>query len=260
MESLETDWYNKIWTLDIQNQSWTEQTGKQVDFIVLVLKLTGRERILDLACGFGRHALEFARRGYSVVGIDITPTYVEYANAAAKAENLSARFYCMDIRDVAFENEFDVVLNMADGAVGYLENEEENNKIFAVIARTLKPGGRHLMDLMNGDYADTHFPCQLWDAGKNGLTLSKFEWNAETRILLYGQQDFPYGSTLTQPTFEKGCPQRLYTVEELRKRMTSNGMTLTAAYANFTDRVIHANEIQMEVCSQKNETVITSTC
>ena len=252
MKPLESDWYKKIWTLDIQNQSWTESTGTQVDFIIQVLKLTGRERILDLACGFGRHALEFARRGYSVVGVDITPAYVEYAETMARHENLTAQFYCMDIRDVGFQNEFDVVLNMADGAVGYLENEDENNKIFKVVAHALKPGGKHLMDLMNGEYADTHFPCQLWDAGKKSLTLSKFEWDAKTRILLYGQQDFPYGSPLTHPVFEKGCPQRLYTVNELRNLMAKNGMTVTDAYANFTDRAIHANEIQMEICSRKD--------
>ena len=252
MKPLEDDWYKKIWTLEIQHQSWTESTGKQVDFVIHVLKLTGRERILDLACGFGRHALEFARRGYSVVGIDITPAYVKYAAATAKAENLSARFYCMDIRDVAFQNGFDVVLNMADGAIGYLENESENNRIFTVIARALKPGGQHLMDLMNGEYADMHFPCQLWDSGEKGLTLSKFEWNAETRILLYGQQDFLYGNALSRPEFKNGCPQRLYTVDEIRKIMAANGMTLTAAYANFTDRAIHANEIQMEICSRKD--------
>lgn len=44
----------------------------------------GTEKILDLACGFGRHSLEFARRGYEVTGIDITPAYIDYANEQAK--------------------------------------------------------------------------------------------------------------------------------------------------------------------------------
>ena len=42
------------------------------------------------------------------------------------------------------------MLNMADGAIGYLEDDEENHKIFSVIAKALKKGGKHFMDIMNG--------------------------------------------------------------------------------------------------------------
>ena len=67
----QSDWYKNIWTLDVKNQPWTENTEHQVDFIIKALGLTGKERILDLACGYGRHALSFARRGYSATGVDI---------------------------------------------------------------------------------------------------------------------------------------------------------------------------------------------
>lgn len=63
MKAMEKDWYKKIWTLDIQNISWVEDTKHQVDYLIDKLELKGNERILDLACGFGRHSLEFARRG-----------------------------------------------------------------------------------------------------------------------------------------------------------------------------------------------------
>ena len=106
-----------------------------------------------LACGFGRHSLEFARRGYDVTGIDITPAYIDYANEQAKKENLNAKFICQDIRTITFDKEFDVVLNMADGAIGYLEDDGENHKIFSVIAKPLKNGGKHFMDIMNRSYA-----------------------------------------------------------------------------------------------------------
>ncbi len=60
-------WYKEIWTLDIKNHSWTEETKSQVDFLIKTLGLTGGEKILDLACGFGRHSLEFARRGFDML-------------------------------------------------------------------------------------------------------------------------------------------------------------------------------------------------
>ena len=79
MKSMNKEWYKKAWTMDIQNMSWVEDTKNEVDFLIDQLKLQGNEKILDLACGYGRHSLELARRGYDVTGIDITSEYIEYA-------------------------------------------------------------------------------------------------------------------------------------------------------------------------------------
>lgn len=251
MKRMESVWYRKIWTLDIQDQSWVEDTTRQVDFLIEKLDLKGDERILDLACGFGRHSLELARRGFAVTGVDITPEYVRYAAQQAQAEHLNARFLCADIRDVAFHNEFDVVLNMADGAVGYLENEQENLKIFRVIANALKPGGKHFMDIMNGRYAQTHFPCKLWDAGDKKLTLSNFEWEPETKTLLYAQISYSYGEALTKPEMTEANPIRLYSIEEIRDIYQDLGMAVLDSYADFTGAPSSPYAIQLMVCSKK---------
>ena len=67
------------WSLSIREMSWVEHTREEVDFVVEALGLAGGERVLDLACGFGRHVLELARRGYDVVGVDITPAFIDDA-------------------------------------------------------------------------------------------------------------------------------------------------------------------------------------
>lgn len=252
MKPMKNDWYKKIWTLDIQNQSWVEDTKRQVDFLIEKLQLTGREKILDLACGFGRHSLELARRGFEVTGVDITPDYVSYANERSQKEKLNARFILSDIRDVDFDNEFDVVLNMADGAIGYLENDEENLKIFSVISKALKSGGKHFMDIMNGSYAVTHFPCKLWDAGEKCLTLSNFEWNNDTKTLIYGQLDYPYGEPLPQPVMEEGNTIRLYTLDEIKVIFEKQKMNICETYADFSGKPSSDNDIQLMVYSTKS--------
>ena len=251
MKAMESDWYKKIWTLDIQDQSWVEDTARQVDFLEEKLNLKKGEKILDLACGFGRHALELARRGYEVTGVDITPAYIDFAAKQARQEGLTASFLCADLREVAFDGEFDAVLNMADGAVGYLENEEENRKIFSVVAKALKMGGRHFMDIMSGDYARTHFPCKLWDAGEKGLTLSNFEWEEKTSTLIYGQLDFAYGQPLPVPEMTEGNPIRLYTLDEVKKIFAPLGMEVKEAYADFSGKKASENGIQLMVVSEK---------
>lgn len=251
MKANSSDWYKKGWSLDIKEQSWTENTKEQVDFIIKSLALIGNERILDLACGYGRHSLEFARRGYTVTGVDITKVYIEDANKTAQTENIDANFICEDIRDISFCGEFDVVLNMADGAIGYLESDEENAKIFDVIARALKPGGKSFMDIQSGDYASAHFPQKLWDAGEHGLTLSLFEWDPESKIMLYGQNDFAYGDKLGKPDMPCGNPTRLYTQKEIEEIMKSRGMKLFSAYCDYNGTLASEKGFQLIACSKK---------
>lgn len=251
MKARSNDWYKKGWSLDVKGQSWTEHTKEQVDFIIKNLELTGTERVLDLACGYGRHSLELARRGYHVVGVDITKEFIEDARMEARRENLTAEFVLSDIRDVSFHSEFDVVLNMADGAIGYLENEDENLKIFDIVSRALKPGGLHFMDIMSADYADTHYPSQLWDAGDNGLTLSLFEWNKATNILIYGQNDFYFGDVLHSPHFECGDPIRLYHSAEIDEIMKQRGMAVIKMYCDYDGTPASANGLQLMTISKK---------
>ena len=98
-KSVDPQWYRQGWTLDIQGMSWVENTVAEVDFVVRELGLRGNERVLDIACGFGRDSLELARRGFKVVGIDITEVYIEAAVSQAQSEGLDAEFIVMDMRD-----------------------------------------------------------------------------------------------------------------------------------------------------------------
>lgn len=252
LKSLGKNWYKEIWSLDIKNQSWVENTADEVEFIIKTLALKGNERILDMACGFGRHSLEFARRGYPVVGVDITKAFVEDAIKSAEREKLkNAAFIQSDLRDLNFESEFDVVLNLADGAIGYLKNEQENNKIFDQIARALKPGGKHFMEIASADYADHHFPCTAWDMGEKAVSLSKFEWDREKRIYLYGNWDFVYGEVAEKPEFEYGTPLRIYTIKELQEIMNARGMHVVSAFSDYYGKAASCDDFQLMVYSVK---------
>lgn len=250
-----TDWYKKIWSLDIQDMSWVEHTKEEVDFIVEIMGLKGTERILDLACGFGRHAIELARRGYSVVGVDITPEFIAEAQRIVSLEKLDAEFVCADLREVSFVNEFDVVLNMADGAIGYLENDKENLKIFDLIASSLRKGGKHFMNICNAEHAEMHFPKRYWEIGEKELSLPEFHWDKETRRMLYGGWGLKFGEIAQRPMPEEmtahSCT-RLYSVGELETIFKSRGMAIKKTFGRF-DQAVPAShrELQLLVYSQK---------
>jgi SAM-dependent methyltransferase len=250
--SKDDQWYKKIWNLGIQDMAWVEQTGAQIDFVWKTLGLQGNERILDLACGFGRHSLELARRGCQVIGVDITSAYIEAAQKQAKTEGLSAEFICADLRELKYKDAFDIVFNFADGAIGYLENDQENLKIFDVIARALKPGGKHIMDVCNGGYAAKHFPRRHWVFGKQSLSLADFEWDTDKSQMYYGGLEFKYGEKLVKPEEIYSNPTRLYNLIELKEIFGNRNMKIKRAYADFdTDAWATDDTFQMQVYSQK---------
>lgn len=251
MKVKDSNWYKNNWSLDMKNQSWVEDTENQVNFLIKTLGLTGKERILDLACGYGRHALAFARKGYPVVGVDITMELIEDARKTAEAEALDMEFIHSDIRDIPYENEFDVVLNLADGAIGYLENEEENLKIFDVISKALKSGGKHFMDICNAEYAEHYFPKRGWDIGEKALALSLFEWDKEKRIMLYGGCDIPYGEVAGKPEIPFGDSTRLYSIAELDVILQKRNMKIIDTFSNFYGKEATYRELQLMVYSEK---------
>ncbi|TQI67280.1 class I SAM-dependent methyltransferase [Clostridium sp. KNHs216] len=251
MKVQKDDWYKHGWTLDIKNQSWVEDTENQVDFIIKTLRLTGKERILDLACGYGRHTLSLARKGYPVVGVDITPEYIDDARKTAKTESLNAYFINSDIRAVRFENEFDVVLNLADDAIGYLETDEENLKIFDAVSHALKSGGKHFMDICNAEHAEHYFPRLNWEAGEKALALAKFEWDKKTHRMLYGGCDIPYGIPAEKPDITTGDPTRLYSIAELNSILQQRKMNIIHTFSNYYGKEASPQELQLLVYSKK---------
>jgi len=241
------------WSLHIKDQSWVEDTENQVDFIIKVLGLTGHERILDMACGFGRHSLELAHRGFSVLGVDITKAYIDDAkNEATKNSFNNAEFLLSDIRDIHFKNEFDVVLNLADGAVGYFDSDEENLIVFDKIAQALKPGGKHFMDVCNAEHAEQFFPKRHWQIGSKILALPEFDWDKEKRRIIYGGWEIAFGEVAHKPEpIRKGSGARLYSLQELEEILQKRGMNIVQAFSNYYGKAVTPKEIQLMVYATK---------
>ena len=255
MKKPDTCWYKKIWTLSIEDLSWTEDTIRQVDFIIHMLNIAEKGKVLDLACGYGRHSVELARRGYEVTGVDITEEYIKAANDRASKEKLRVTFIHDDIRNIHFTDEFDVVINVADGAIGYLENDEENLKIFDRISDALKPGGKHFMDICNAEFAIDRFPLRNWEIGKQTVSLPEFDWDPENRRMLYGGWGLKFGEIALPPeNTEAHSSIRLYTVDELGRILSERGMRIEDTSAAYTERTASRADMQIQVYSTKKAT------
>ena len=225
-----SDWYRSAFPPEeTLKRPWADRTGAEVDRALAMLGAQGGERVLDMACGTGRHSHELARRGFDVVGVDISPDLLAIAEADAEAESLEVSFLAADLRRLDFDQEFDFILNLNDGAIGYFETEEENHRTFEVIAAALRSGGGNLLQLPNILYAENHLPQVTWIAGEGMVELIDHRWDSRSRYL--------EGSTmpiLVGEVFEGVSPipfrQRLYSVDELTEIYQSVGMSLANVF------------------------------
>jgi SAM-dependent methyltransferase len=225
-----SDWYRRGFSVETTvSRPWADQTGAEIDRALSMTNPPEGGRVLDLACGAGRHSLELARRGFSVVGVDISPDLLAVASEDAEAQGLEVTFLEADLRELGFDGEFDLVLSLNDGAVGYFETEEENLRTFAVVARALSSGGGHLMQLPNVLYAEAHLPQKTWIEGDSMLELIDHRWDASSRYLEGSTTPIIYGEAFEGP---KPIPfrQRLYSVEELEEIYGSVGMSLANVF------------------------------
>jgi len=226
---IQEDWYRSAYPPEMVKLPWADKTVSEVDRFMTMLKPRGDERVLDLGCGTGRHSLELVRRGFSVVGVELLQANVKVAEEDAEAHGLSAEFVVADLRELDFEEEFDIVVTFNDGGIGYFETEAENLKTFAVIARALRHGGRHLGQTPNRLFAEKHMPEKTWILGTESVELTDHRWNAK-RTRLEGTAASIWFGEVFETLDPIPYSSRLYLVEELEQIYTSLGMRLTNTF------------------------------
>ncbi len=132
-----------------------EEARLHVEFLLRNVALRPGQRILDLGCGNGRHAIELARRGMRVVCLDLSAALLQHARDRAAAAGLSFPMVRSDMRHLPFRRVFDAVLSFFT-SFGYFESDEENFAVIQSVAAVLKPGGLFVLDYLNEEWTLQH--------------------------------------------------------------------------------------------------------
>ncbi len=153
-----TDWWNGFFT-GLMADFWQavippDATRAEVGFFEKALALSPGARVLDAPCGHGRHAVELARRGFRVTGLDASAELLSSARRRAEREGVSIELREGDMRDLPWRGEFDAAY-CAGNSFGYFD-DAGNRAFLRSIARALVPGGRFAID--SGAIAECLFP------------------------------------------------------------------------------------------------------
>jgi len=170
MEVRMTAWHEQddFWeTVPLFGPERMEMAPHEVDMIIAMLGLQPGAAVLDLCCGVGRHSLEFARRGYTVTGVDRTANYLQTARGVAEVEGLAVEWIEADAREWARPAAFDLTINLFT-SFGYFEDPAEDRQVAENILRSLKPGGTLVMDVMGKERLARIFSPRSWDELPDG--------------------------------------------------------------------------------------------
>lgn len=196
-------------------------TPAEVDNITSLIGLQPGMRLLDLCCGVGRHALEFARRGFQVTGVDRTRVYLDRASAQAEAEGLDVEFIQGDMRTFCQPDTFDVVVNLFT-SFGYFEDPGDDRQVVTNVYRSLKPDGIFLLEMMGKEVLARVFRERDWDEEGEVLILQErklsnnWDWLENRWILIKEDQ-----------RIELELAHRLYSAVELTSLLADCGFAST---------------------------------
>ena len=115
-----------------------------IDNIIHYLNLPEKAKVLDLACGKGRHSIYLNQLGYNVTGADLSENSIADAN---KNTNDTLHFVVHDMRE-SYEEKFEAIFNLFT-SFGYFEKEEDNLKTLIAIKESLSEYGFAVIDFMN---------------------------------------------------------------------------------------------------------------
>jgi SAM-dependent methyltransferase len=157
-----------------------EQSQREVEFLSRCLRLAPASRILDLPCGYGRHANLLAMRGHRVTGIDSNALYIDLAVKDARSMGVDVDYRVGDMRTLQDIELYDAIIMVFTSFAMF--NHDENITTLKNMARALVPGGRFCVELMNSYPLKEGYKRALVFERGDDLMIDRLSYHAEENI------------------------------------------------------------------------------
>lgn len=227
------EWWRDVFDrptfLELYERADVERAATQVAQVCRLLDLHPPARVLDVCSGYGRHSVELARRGFDVVGVDVSEVQVRRAAARAAAVGSKVAFVVGDARALPVAGPFDAAINMFL-SFGYFATDAESQAMLGEVARVLRRGGRLLIDFWNREQEIRNFQPVVLDRRDDDI-LEIEDWTFDPlagRLNWVNTVIFPDGR---REAWTHSI--RAYTVAEVRAMLEAAGFTLVALYGGL---------------------------
>ncbi len=215
------EWFEEIFDDDYLRTLpyLTPQVTKgEAQFVADCLGVAASAQLLDLGCGYGRHAMELSAQGHDVVGVDLSLALLTRGADEAQRRGLAIHFVHGDMRELSFDSQFDGVYCLFS-TFGYFD-DDTNKKTMDHICRALKPGGRLVISVLNRDYIVPDLPSRVWWEGDGCVVLEEVEFNYfSSRVVSHRSVVYDDGKQL-----EQEISLRVYGLHEFGKLLHSAGL------------------------------------
>jgi SAM-dependent methyltransferase len=207
-----------------------QATQAEAKFVADAVAVSAGAQLLDLGCGYGRHAMELAARGFHVVGLDSSLPLLLRGADEAQRRGLSINFVHGDMRELTFDSQFDAAYCLFS-TFGYFD-DETNKKTAQNVARALKPGARFVVEVLNRDYLIQDLPARVWWEGDGCVVLEEVDFNYfSSRIVSNRSVVFDDGRQL-----EQEISIRAYSLHELGKLLHAAGFRVLEVSGSMNTR------------------------
>jgi SAM-dependent methyltransferase len=224
-----------------------ERTAAEVDQLEKLVDLRPPARILDLPCGQGRHAIELARRGYDVTGVDLSAYLLDVARGRANRAGVAVRWLTGDMRQPIEGETFDLITNLYT-SFGYFADDADDMAVLVAAAQMLEPGGRFVLEVVNGDRMVARFQEREWFTVGQAAVV-------ESRQLDRGARRMVVERTVSTPSDSETSVHaiRLYSGNELATLLGAAGFARVSRYGDWSGEPLTPNSRLVVVIATKEE-------
>jgi len=175
------EWFNTKEYLEVYKNRDDAEAETLAELILSNIKIKASAKILDMTAGAGRHAINFARRGFNVTAVDLSKNLLKVAKQNASAYDFQIDFVHSDIRKFEPNDKFNLVLSLFT-SIGYFDNDEENFELLRKAYHFLKPGGYFVLDYFNRDFLEKNLvPSSVETI--NGAEINQYRSIREKRVI-----------------------------------------------------------------------------
>jgi len=201
--------------------------------------------LLDLCCGPGRHAVEFAKKGLAVTGYDFSAQYLAEARRRAKKKKVPLRLVRGDMRRLKFKENFDAAVNLFT-SFGYFRKFSDDIKTLKGVARALRPGGLFLIDVVHGEFVRANFRRRDWTELEDYFHLEEASAGPDGTVNTWTRVPKNGGRPLTRTFFT-----RLYNRARLSAALKKAGLEPLKFFGSFSGAALSPKAVRLICLARK---------